>query len=97
MGKIYDRVFRWSNGTTPLPERYYFDNNCSRDHAINGKIIRRHRKDGKTGKCLLCQQIWTRRSDANRDNPSIKALIHRQALESYEDSQLDLDPDPLFD
>jgi hypothetical protein len=97
MGILYNRVFRWASGKTPLPDGYYFDENCSKNHAINGRVVRRHRNKDRAGPCLLCRQALTRKHDYKRDDYDGNGLIHKSALSLYEDMQTDLDDDPLFD
>ena len=82
-----ERLNRWVIGVTPLPKRYYFDDNCINNHAINGKVVRYV----NGGKCIQCRRKAVNKYIAKKDARDMTAL------HDYEDKQLVGEIDPLFD
>ena len=86
---MYKRIARWTNGSTPLPERYVIGKICQ-NHVVNGKTVRYTK--GK--ECVLCLKAYRIKS---HNRPDESDLTNKRALDAYEDRLNAEEYDPLFD
>lgn len=83
-----DNFYKYLLGKMAMPDIFVIGNDCKYHHGVDGKTVRRAKKNRKPGNCIKCEQRTTvQKKELKSKSEKNNAKSHKLAMDLYDEQQ----------